>query len=121
MIDFRTTDKFEDTEFKLVKSIIFKNISSAVQTYSLEKITSQKINALLDRKEGKDLYDCYFLVQLPETKKVFISNRENILNNLKKFDNWFVYSSVSHYLLKDQRLNLQIVLKNFESLLNTLK
>jgi|GEM_PF-1226840 len=120
-IDFRFVKKFENTEFKITKSLLFKAESSAVQTYSLNEICKQKISALLDRKDGKDLYDCYFLIQLDNTKEVFVEYRDKILQNLKKFDDWQTYSAVSHYLMKDKRVDLKTLLENFESLLKTLK
>jgi hypothetical protein len=71
-IEFRREDRpFLKAGDELVRSPFIEQATSLFRVYSLEDIMAQKLLALRDRIEGKDLYDLYHSFEMgPDRRKL---------------------------------------------------
>lgn len=108
-------------EFKLNKGIIknttqkivdygFVPSSSAIYTtYDLEELINQKLLAFVNRTDGKDAYDLYYLLQLEHNKQkikkeLINKSKEKILFLLSdKKQIRYLENSINHYISKSKR------------------
>jgi predicted nucleotidyltransferase component of viral defense system len=127
--EFNQKDKIK-LEFKLNKKkmpladikIINQGFSlqnpSLYKVYSLNELLDQKINAFLNRDEGKDIYDIYQI--LLTDKKLKINNKEVFLKleKLISDDSKIKYynNSTNHFIIKKNRLDFSVICKEIINL-----
>jgi predicted nucleotidyltransferase component of viral defense system len=96
-------------ELKIINPGLTSNIASLYKVYSLEELFFQKIDAFLNRDEGKDIYDIYNILKIKKinmNKKVEIKLKEIINDPLKiKYYN----NSTNHFILKRNRIDFKII------------
>jgi len=120
-VEIHQSNNISGVVSKTAKSILFDDLFVGVRTYNLDELTKQKISAFLDRVEGKDFYDLYYILQTNVSKESYIKHKNELLARLPAFRSKLIYSAVSHYLLTNNRYKYNELLDNFESLLKTLK
>jgi predicted nucleotidyltransferase component of viral defense system len=109
-LEFRINNKsMPPAELKIINPGLTSNIASLYKVYSLEELFFQKIDAFLNRDEGKDIYDIYNILKIKKinmNKKVEIKLKEIINDPLKiKYYN----NSTNHFILKRNRIDFKII------------
>jgi len=116
--------KTPKTTIKIVDFSFIPFTASIYSIYSLEELINQKLLAFVNRTDGKDAYDLYYLLQLDyksqEIKKdLIIRSREKITALLlDKKQIKYLENSINHYIPRSKRFYLDSLLNE---LLNFLK
>ncbi|MGM5484604.1 MAG: nucleotidyl transferase AbiEii/AbiGii toxin family protein [Nanobdellota archaeon] len=118
-----------------VRSPLFSGQSNIMKVYSLESLLARKIVALLNRQDGKDIYDLfnglkedYDKNKLRKTLKevstfygLALDDSElhgkfkDIKENMR-----YIANSTNHYILKDNKIAWEIMFQETESILKGL-
>jgi uncharacterized protein len=94
--------------------------------YTIEELIFQKLFALINRIEGKDIYDIYYLLEQKynkkELKEIFKQKEQEqiiitAIERLKEFLNkketlTYINNSTNHFISKDKRIYFEIMIKN---------
>lgn len=102
---------------------------AGVRTYSLDDLVAQKLNAMLDRIEGKDIYDVYHAISLTKNLrgsiKTILKNEgkeispsafiANVIKRLESFDTKRIQKLTNPYILLENRP------RNWEEILRALQ
>lgn len=111
------------TKIKIVDYGFVPHPASLFLTYSLEELINQKLLAFINRTEGKDVYDLYYLLQLDYDKKqiqkkLIIKSKQKIKNLLSdKKQIKYLENSLNHYVPKSKRHSFFALLSETQSLL----
>lgn len=109
-----------------IKSNLLYNQTNIIKTYDIESLIARKIVALLNREEGKDLYDLFYSLKekydKEKVKKILIKMCKyyginfNSINKLlnEKFESIFknikyIGNSTNHYLTKENSIGWKII------------
>ncbi len=96
-------------ELKIINPGFTSNITSLYKVYSLEELFFQKIDAFLNRDEGKDIYDIYHILKIKRlsiNEKVTLKLKQIINDPLKiKYYN----NSTNHFIFKKNRIDFKII------------
>lgn len=99
--------KLPKADLKIINPGEIDKIVSLYKVYSLEELFKQKINAFLNRDEGKDIYDIYNILNIQKQKldeKVVLKLNKIINDPLKiKYYN----NSTNHFIFKKNRIDFK--------------
>lgn len=120
-IEYRVDNtKEKKVDKKIINYGFVPHPSSLYPVYSIEDILDQKINAFLNRDEGKNIFNIYFILI---TKKIKVKNKQEVIKKLNiilkdplkiKYYN----NSTNYFISKKNRLDFDFLCKE---LLETLK
>lgn len=88
-----------------------------LNVYELEEMIRQKIECVLNRKEGKDFFDLHYLLDLPHQPiKISKEEKEKIFQriNLSPAEVRAMANIINHYLPRNARPNWEIFLMELE-------
>jgi hypothetical protein len=99
--------KMPKVNLKIINPGQLDNIASLYQVYSLEELYNQKINAFLNRDEGKDIYDIYYILQIKKYKinRNVILKLESIIKDPLKIK--YYNNSTNHFIFKKNRIDFK--------------
>jgi len=125
ILEFRIiSKKTPKTTSKIVDFSFIPFTASIYPIYSLEELINQKLLAFVNRTDGKDAYDLYYLLQLDyksqDIKKDLIIRSKEKINYLllDKKQIKYLENSINYYIPRSKRLSLDSLLNE---LLNFLK
>ena len=91
--------------------------SALLNVYGIEELIIQKVDCIMNRMEGKDFFDIYYLIDLPhkpinELKK----KKEEIIKRISLEENQIKLAAniINHYLPRAKRPNLSIFLEELK-------
>lgn len=104
MIDFRIIRKAQPHEKIVVQSGFAPAEASLLQVYTKETLLAHKLQCLLERKEGKDIYDTFYLLEkcttsLSDKEYQQLSGRLTLTSPEIKY----LGNSTNHYIVKPLR------------------
>ncbi len=114
----------KNTNQKLVDFGFVPAIASIYLTYTLEELINQKLLAFVNRTDGKDAYDLYYLLQLDYNKQKIdkglllkAKNKTKALISDKK-QLRYLENSINHYIPKSKRQAFVGLLEELNKLFN---
>jgi len=91
--------------------------SALLNVYDIEMLISHKVECILNRIEGKDFFDLYYLMDLPIKKGNGLRlKREEILQRITTMENQLtsVINIINHYIPRGERPNWNIFLEELK-------
>jgi len=103
-LEFRVTKKAGKYSKKIVNWGFVPGESSLLNVYDIEELIKSKIECVLDRLEGKDFLDLYYLMEIPH-KHVKRINKDKLIEriNLEEKEMKSVINAVNHYIPRNLR------------------
>ncbi|MFH1438996.1 MAG: nucleotidyl transferase AbiEii/AbiGii toxin family protein [Candidatus Woesearchaeota archaeon] len=113
-LEFRVVDKASKYTQKIVNFGFAPTDSALLNVYEIEEMIKHKIDCILNRLEGKDWYDLYYLLKLNH-KPIKIPKKEIIEKiTLQNEQIKMAANIVNHYIPKNKRPNWEIFLKELK-------
>jgi len=131
-IEFYVSEKKYNSPPKtiLLQSQYIPGTATTFPVYCLEELIGQKLIALHNRKEGKDIYDLFYGLDLPIKNEVLINSLSNLfkhyhikkdqskfIQNVQKqldemvLNAYYIGNSTNHYIPRNLRPNWPIMIK----------
>ncbi len=86
-VEFRVTDKAHNFSSRVVNFGYVPLEAALLNVYDLEELIRHKLACILSRKEGKDLFDLYYLLELPHISlRLKKEDREKLITALTLTD-----------------------------------
>ncbi|MFH1637300.1 MAG: nucleotidyl transferase AbiEii/AbiGii toxin family protein [Candidatus Woesearchaeota archaeon] len=117
MLEFTVKKKAMHFSKKIVNFGFVPYESSLLNVYDLEEIIRQKINCVINRLEGKDFFDLYYLLELlHKPARLGMAEKEKILKKiaLEEKEIRGVANVINHYIPRNQRPNWDIFLEELK-------
>lgn len=95
--------------------------SALLNVYDIEEMIKQKIDCVLNRSEGKDFFDLYYLLDLPHKPlNVLKEEKEKIIKsiNVEEKEIKSVANITNHYIPKGKRPSWGIFLEELKEKIN---
>lgn len=116
-IEFKIIKKASNYDKKIINFGFVPYDSALLNVYNLEELIKQKIECILNRTEGKDFFDLYYLIKLPH-KKLKLPKEELIKKtNLEEKEIKSAANILNHYIPKNQRPNWIIFLEELKDII----
>ena len=116
-VEFTVIKKAKGYSRKIVNYGFVPYESALLNVYDLDMLISHKVECVLNRIEGKDLFDLYYLMDLP-IKKVseFNLKKKEILQRITTMENQLtpIINIINHYIPRGERPNWNIFLKELK-------
>ena len=116
-LEFNTIKKAQSFEKKIVNFGFVPSETALLNVYNIEIIIFQKITCLLNRLEGKDFFDTYYLLELEHKKLTELKeNKEKIIKRIALEEKQVksIANATNHYLPRNQRPNWQNFLQELK-------
>lgn len=116
-LEFKVVKKALNYSKKIVNFGFVPYTSSLLNVYHNEKMIMHKIECILNRKEGKDLFDLYYLIELPHKPiKLSREKKEKLIQkvNLEEKEIKSSANAINHYIPKGKRPNWSIFLEELK-------
>ena len=108
MLEFRVVNKAREFDKKIVNFGFVPYNSALLQVYNIEKMIQNKIDCILNRQEGKDIFDIYYLLDQDHKKiKLSIKQKEELIDRLSfdKSEVKIMANILNHYISRKERPN----------------
>lgn len=105
-LEFKTVKNAVNHSKKIINFGFVPYESSLLNVYNIEELIIQKIACIMNRIEGKDFFDIYYLIDLPHSKiRSIKENKEEIIKriNLEEEQIKFMANIVNHYIPRNKR------------------
>jgi len=105
-LEFRIIKKAKNYAKKIVNFGFVPYESSLLNVYDIEELIMNKIECILNRTEGKDFFDLYYLIKLPhKTIKLLKEKRNETMEriNLEEKEIKSAANIINHYIPKTKR------------------
>lgn len=116
-LEFTITKKAKGYSKKIVNYGFVPYESALLNVYDIDILILQKVECILNRIEGKDFFDLYYLMDLP-IKKVneFSLKKEEILQRITTIENQItpIVNIINHYIPRGERPNWNIFLEELK-------
>lgn len=114
-IEFRVAKKAKNYGKKVVNFGFVPAESALLNVYNIEELIKQKTSCILNRLEGKDFFDLYYLIDIPHGKIVF--DKEKILERISLAESMLkdIANAANHYIPKSQRPSWEIFLEELRA------
>lgn len=117
MFEFKVIKKASNYSKKIINFGFVPYESVLLNVYEIEGLILQKIGCIMNRIEGKDFFDLYYLIELPhkpvaEVKK----NKEEIIRRISLEEKQIksVANIINHYLPRSSRPNWVLFLEELK-------
>ncbi len=126
-LEYRIINKKpKNVDLKIINNGFVSYKACLYYIYTIEELIFQKLFALINRIEGKDIYDIYYLLEQEynkkELKEIFKQKEQEqiiitAIERLKEFLNkketlTYINNSTNHFISKDKRICFEIMIKN---------
>ncbi len=103
-LEFNIIKKPQNYTKKIIQNGFVQYETALLNVYDIDVLISHKIECILNRKEGKDLFDLFYLLDL-EHKKISDNVKKEIINriNLEKKEIKSMSNAINHYVQRDKR------------------
>lgn len=105
-LEFRIVKKASNYAKRIVNFGFVPYDSSLLNVYNIEGMIMFKVNCIMNRTEGKDFFDLYYLIDLPHKPiDLLKQKKENIAQriSLEEKEIKSAANIVNHYIPKDKR------------------
>ncbi|MFH1053153.1 MAG: nucleotidyl transferase AbiEii/AbiGii toxin family protein [Candidatus Woesearchaeota archaeon] len=114
MLEFRAVKKALGYSKKIINFGFVPHEAALLNVYDIEKVIKHKIDCVMDRLEGKDFFDLYYLIELPH-KKARISKEEIIKRiSLEGKEIKAVANIINHYIPRSRRPSWSMFLEELK-------
>ncbi len=116
-LEFRAIKKAFNFEKRIVNFAFVPFESALLDVYDIEKLIKDKVRCVLNRQEGKDFFDLYYLIDLTHKPINELKNdKEKILKkiDLEKKQIIDVANIVNHYIPRQKRPDWDIFLEELK-------
>lgn len=117
MLEFKAIKKASSYSKRIVNFGFVPLESSLLNVYDIEELISQKIGCIMNRTEGKDFFDLYYLIELPHKPVAEVKKRkEEIIKRITIEEKQIrtVANIINHYLPRKSRPNWTIFLEELK-------
>lgn len=115
MLEFQIIKKVSKYSRKIVNFGFVPYDSSLLNVYNIEEMITQKINCIINRIEGKDFFDLYYLIELPH-KHISIPKEEIIQKtSLEEKEIKSAANIINHYIPRNKRPSWGIFLEELKN------
>lgn len=117
MLEFKAIKKASHYNKRIVNFGFVPLESSLLNVYDIEELISQKIGCIMNRIEGKDFFDLYYLIKLPHKPVAEVRKRkEEIIRRITIEEKQIrsVANIINHYLPRSSRPNWTIFLEELK-------
>jgi len=113
-LEFRHLKKANTYSKKVVNFGYVPYDSALLNVYELEELIIHKLNCIINRKEGKDFFDLYYLLDLPHKRIKF--SKDKIIERLNLDDKEIkaISNVINHYIPKDKRPDWSLFLEELK-------
>jgi len=113
-VEFKIVKKAENYEKRIVNFGFVPFTTSLINVYDVEELIKHKAAYIVNRLEGKDFFDFYFLLDL-EHKKIGL-DREKLLErlNLEERKIKELANTINHYIPRNERPNWILFLEELK-------
>ncbi len=114
MLEFRPIKKALNYSKKIVNFGFVPSNSSLLNVYDIEELIKHKIDCIMNRLEGKDFFDLYYLLDLPHKKVDF--NKNDLIKRISFEEKQIkiVANVINHYIPRNQRPDWSIFLEELK-------
>lgn len=105
-LEFKVVKKADNYSKKIVNFGFVPYESSLLNAYDIEELIAHKIECIMNRTEGKDFFDLYYLMSAPHKNiKILRDNKEKIIQRiiLEEKEIKSAANIANHYIPKDKR------------------
>jgi len=116
-LEFSVIKEAKNYSKKIVNYGFVPYESALLNVYDIEMLISHKVECILNRIEGKDFFDLYYLMDLPIKKGNGLRlKREEILQRITTMENQLtsVINIINHYIPRGERPNWNIFLEELK-------
>ena len=112
MVEFNIAQKVGNYSRKIVNFGFVPYASSLLNVYDLKELIMQKIECIMNRIEGKDFFDLYYLIDLSKDIKEIKMHKEEIIKRAKFEEEQIksIANILNHYIPRNQRPNWGVFL-----------
>ena len=105
-LEFRVVKKASDYSKKIVNFGFVPYSSSLLNVYNIEEMIAHKIDCILNRREGKDSFDLFYLIeQKHKPVRLLKEKREDIIRKISIGEKEVksIANIINHYIPKNKR------------------
>lgn len=117
MLEFNQVKSAQHYSKKIVNFGFVPYESSLLKVYDIEELILQKITCILERQEGKDFFDLYYLLSYPHKHRDLKDKKELLLKRIPqdKATINLIANSTNHYIPKSSRPQWDIFLEELKA------
>jgi len=103
-LEFNIIKKALSYNNKIVQNGFVPYETALLNVYDIDVLVKHKLDCILNRKEGKDLFDLFYLLDFDHIK-ISEKTKKEILNriNLEKEEIKSMSNTINHYIQRDKR------------------
>ncbi len=116
-LEFRIIKKANNYSRKIVNFGFVPFESALLNVYNAEELIRNKIDCILNRIEGKDFFDLYYLMDLPDVHSSLLMEKKNeIIKRISMEEAQIktVANVINHYIPKDRRPQWSLFLEDLK-------
>ena len=119
-IEFKVIRKSKGYGKKVVNFGFAPYNSALLNVYDIEELIKHKVECIINRLEGKDFFDLYYLIELSNKLRISKGEKENIINKISMEEKEIkaVANIINHYIPKKNRPIWSIFLDELKEKVN---